>query len=110
MSKRIAVSDPLGKLRTAKKRHKGEKMSDTTTTTPTTLFDELEAVVAAARVDYDKLRIKGVQSRSTDFRKKTQQMRKLIDALRKEAVELRAKAHDASKAKKAAKAAAQAGQ
>ena len=85
-------------------------MSDTTTTTSTTLFDELEAVVAAARVDYDKLRVKGVQSRSTDFRKKTQRMRELISALRKEAVDLRAKAHEASKVKKAAKAAAQTGQ
>jgi hypothetical protein len=81
--------------------------SDTTdTTVTTTLFDELEAVVKAARVDYDKLRVKGVQSRSTDFRKKTQEMRKLIDSLRKEAVNLRAKAHEASRVKKAAKKAA----
>jgi hypothetical protein len=80
--------------------------SDTTDTTVTTLFDELEAVVKAARVDYDKLRVKGVQSRSTDFRKKTQEMRKLIDNLRKEAVGLRASAHEASRVRKAAKKAA----
>ena len=80
--------------------------SDTTTPTTENLFDKLEGVVKAARVDYDKLRVKGVQSRSTDFRKKTQEMRKLIDGLRKEAVELRSKAHEASRVKKAAKKAA----
>lgn len=81
-------------------------MSSDTTPTTNTLFDQLEAVVQAARVDYDKLRVKGVQSRSTDFRKKTQEMRSLIDQLRKEAVDLRARAHEASKVKKAAKKAA----
>ena len=84
-------------------------MSETTESTPQTeasLFDQLEAVVKAARLDYDKLVVKGVQSRSTDFRKKTQTMRELISGLRKEAVWLRAKAHEASKVKKAAKKAA----
>lgn len=76
------------------------------TTTETTLFDQLETVVKLARLDYDKLVVKGVQSRSTAFRKKTQTMRRLIDGLRKEAVLLRAKAHEASRVKKAAKKAA----
>ena len=77
-----------------------------TTTGTESLFDQLETVVKEARKDYDKLVVKGVQSRSTDFRKKTQKMRELISSLRKEAVWLRAKAHEASKAKKAAKKAA----
>lgn len=74
-----------------------------TTTGTESLFDQLETVVAKARKDYDKLADRGVQSRSTDFRKKTQEMRELISKLRKEAVLLRVKAHEASKAKKAAK-------
>jgi len=80
--------------------------TDTETTTETSLFDQLEAVVKEARKDYDKLVVKGVQSRSTDFRKKTQKMRELISGLRKEAVWLRTKAREASKVKKAAKKAA----
>jgi len=75
----------------------------TETTTEASLYDQLEAVVREGRKDYDKLVVKGVQSRSTDFRKKTQKMRVLISSLRKEAVWLRAKAHEASKVKKAAK-------
>ena len=81
-------------------------MSTDTETTTNSLFDQLEAVMKDARLDYDKLVVKGVQSRSTDFRKKTQKMRDLISDLRKEAVLLRAKAHEASKVKKAAKKAA----
>jgi hypothetical protein len=79
--------------------------TETETTSPQTLFDELEAVVKAARVDYDKLRVKGVQSRATDLRKKLQAVKKIAQGLRVESLTLRADAHERSKARKAAKSA-----
>lgn len=68
-------------------------MSDTTNT-ETTLWNELEEVVAAAKVDYEKLREKGVQARATAFRKKMQLVKDVAQKLRTEALELRSAAKE----------------
>ena len=92
-------------MSTKKTKTKNTETSETETT-PKTLFDEFEEVVAAARVDYNKLSVKGVQSRATDLRKKLQAVKVLAQKLRKESLSLRKVAHERSKARKAAKAAA----
>lgn len=60
-----------------------------TDTTETTLFTQLEKLVEEAKVDYAKLRDKGVQARATAFRKKMQDLKKLAQDLRTEALDLR---------------------
>ena len=66
-----------------------------------TPFTELEELVAAAKVDWLKLRNKGVQVSATKFRKKMQEVRALAKTLRVEALDLRKEAKAAAVERKA---------